>query len=181
MADQLPTAFDPLRLAKAGAELSGRLQLAAMSRLAPSLLSTEGMVLVTLGLGVDDAGFHYLIGTLRTELQLRCERCLEKMSLAVERDVALAFVRNDAEAERLPSEYEPVYIESGQSVQLTELVEDELILSLPIVPTHGEGERCELAAEYQTGLEQDKQETAAKHPFAVLAELKGKKSFRGEK
>ena len=136
MSNQLPKTVDPFRLAGTGAWLDGGLPLAGMMRLAPRLASSEGMVGVQLKFGVDANNTKFVTGSLSASLQLVCQRCMELMSYPVEIKLTLGMIAGNAEKVRLLSEhYEPLLIESD-SMDLTEMVEDELLLALPIVPLH---------------------------------------------
>jgi uncharacterized protein len=77
-------------------------------------------------------------------------------------------VKSDAEIETLAPEYEPLVSADGR-VALKELVEDELLLALPLVPRHEGDAACggftETAADAESG-------EARKNPFAELAKLK---------
>jgi uncharacterized protein len=52
-------------------------------------------------------------------------------------DQRLRFVRGEAQAEALDAEIEEDVLALSKSLDLRELVEDELLLALPIVPRHG--------------------------------------------
>ena len=70
-------------------------------------------------------------------------------------DFALGIVNTLEEANALPENYEPVVTEEGGQLSLYQVVEDELILSLPIIPKH-EPEACSAKLESTgTGVEQD--------------------------
>jgi uncharacterized protein len=60
-----------------------------------------------------------------------------------ESPVRVAFVGRDAEAGRVPDEYDAV-TDPGGRINLTEFVEDELLLALPLVPMHATPAECGL-------------------------------------
>ncbi|MGD9389990.1 MAG: YceD family protein [Thioalkalispiraceae bacterium] len=168
----LPLKIDPIRLAETGREFSGRLAIRHMHRLKPLLLSEDGEVQLELKFGVDEVGTRYLQGHLTTNLVLECQRCLDKMTFPVDKEMCLAFVRSEYEAEQLPEEYDPHIVEQTP-VALVDLIEDELILSLPQVPMH-EREDC-LASkmlEPETAPAATDELKQEKNPFEVLATLK---------
>lgn len=53
-------------------------------------------------------------------------------------------VRNDEQAEALPEAYEPIEVNEFGEIDLLALVEDEIILALPVVPVH-DSEHCEVS------------------------------------
>jgi len=82
---------------------------------------------------------------LRAVLQPRCQRCLGTMRLPVSADSRVAVVDSAAAAARAPEELETFLAAEGHS-SLAALAAEELLLALPIVPRHAEGE-CRAAAD----------------------------------
>ncbi len=80
---------------------------------------------------------------LRAVLQPRCQRCLDTMRLPISSDSRVAVVDSAAAAARAPEELETFLAAEGHS-SLAALAAEELLLALPIVPRHAEGE-CRLA------------------------------------
>ncbi len=68
---------------------------------------------------------------------LTCQRCLQPFTAPLAIDQRLRFVRGEAQAEALDAELEDDVLALSKSLDLRELVEDELLLALPIVPRHG--------------------------------------------
>ena len=170
MSDRLPTQIEPYRLAKAQRVLRGDIALGAMSRLAGSLVSEQGAVTVELRFGVDPDGITYIAGHLSGELMLRCQRCLQAMLYSIDCELNLGLVASEAQVEGLPERYEPLVVTSP-TLSLSAIVEDEVILALPIVPMHADP-ACRpayMAADDEAGAGT---ETEAPNPFAVLAQLK---------
>ncbi|HEV2321072.1 MAG TPA: YceD family protein, partial [Gammaproteobacteria bacterium] len=71
----------------------------------------------------------------------------------------------------LPPEYEPLPSGDGR-VAIAELVADELLLALPLVPKHGDGEVCEVDQAVAVHETPAAAEESRKNPFAELAKLK---------
>lgn len=99
-------------------------------------------------------------------VKLECQRCLKP----VETDLSIArsfwFVHGEKTAAELDSESEDDVLALSRALDVKILIEDELLLALPLVPRH---EACPqpLALPSDT-LPQD----APANPFAVLATLK---------
>jgi uncharacterized protein len=102
-----------------------------------------------------------------TALQLQCQRCLEPVDAAVNAQKSFLFVAGDAAAAQLDNEMEDDVLALTRTLDARELLEDELLLSLPTVPRHSS---C-VAPLPQTA-EADQVENASLHPFAALAALK---------
>ncbi len=169
MSRRIPEHIDPFRLAEADRQIAGRLPLEQMQRLAPSLLSSEGVVEVDLMFQVDDIGVPCIRGELHATLQVICQRCMEPMKLAIDASVSLGLLKREDRGEELPGEYEPLVIDEHPA-SLSDIIEDELILALPVVPMH-ELTECP-AAEYVAAGTEATEETVTENPFAVLTQLK---------
>ncbi|HQU16309.1 MAG: hypothetical protein B7Z66_09660 [Chromatiales bacterium 21-64-14] len=170
MFKSLPQHFEPLRRVEQGQAYRGQVALSRMDRLGRTLASTEGAVQVELYLDRDEQRIAYLHGRIEARLSLVCQRCLEPMGLEVDREILLGLVRSDEEADRLPMQYEPLLVTPGP-MAVSEIIEDELILALPIVALHGDGEPCMAYTPARAEEEQDAT-GSTEDPFAMLKELK---------
>ena len=114
------------------------------------------------------------IPACRVELEavvtLTCQRCLEAYEQPVHSAVKLAFVVSEEEAGQVPEGYEAVPAPNAR-VDLAEVVEDELLLSLPVVALHGEGTQC--AGSARQAEEEGREDRSAEthRPFAQLQDL----------
>ena len=167
MLERLPEWIVPIPLVEAKREIAGSIALASMERLAPLLYGQQETAHVHLHFGTDDAGIRFISGTIQGNIVVTCQRCLEALTIPLNVKVRLGVVHDAAAGERLPKWYEPLIV-TGDPVRLTDLIEDELILCLPSVPTHGESELCKPPRP----LVQQQPEPAKKNPFAVLETLK---------
>ena len=102
-----------------------------------------------------------------------CQRCLQPVALDLEVARGFRFVADEATAEALDAECEDDVLALPHRLDLHELVEDELLLTLPVVPMHN---RCpvELAMSAGADAGADEPEPAPK-PFAGLSGLAGLK------
>ena len=172
--ERLPVHIDPIRMAETRRLLKGHVPFSELKRLGESLVETGGNVEVSLEFGIDAEGIRYMNGRIRAVLMLECQRCLEPMPFDVDREFALGMVRNETEAEALPSHYEPLQID-GQPLFLRDVLEDELLLSLPVVARHAEDECSVTLNEADAPAEEEREDTGKEekeNPFSVLAGLK---------
>ncbi len=167
--ERLPVQIDPIRYAETRRELAGMLVLAKMARLGEALCDDAGEVQVQLNFGIDEEGYRYMRGTVSGELSLLCQRCMEPMAHRVELKLNLAIVGNATEAEALPSYYDPL-MTGDQPLFLQDIIEDELLLALPIVPRHDED--CGLHVEQGSDETESGEPAGGDNPFAELAKLK---------
>lgn len=166
----IPRYADLRKLATAEGRISGVLALADLPRLNELLASRDGEATVDLHCGLDDEGLRIIAGTIRAVPQLRCQRCLDTMSCKLEIEVRIAMCWHEDEVASLQSRIDALVIGSEPS-DLYELVEEELLLALPMVPKHEQGE-CH-AGDYVHGEDEAAGEAvSAANPFAVLVELK---------
>ncbi len=169
MSRSLPDRIDALRLAETGRTLRGRLPLAALTRLAPTLHTDEGTVAIEIS-GGKEGRVCSLRGRIATTLTLVCQRCLEPMSVPIDVSFQLGLVTSAAQAERLPAELEPLLVMES-TPRLAEIIETELMLALPIVALHSEGGACAVRVPAAAVRESAAPEPR-KNPFAALAQLK---------
>lgn len=166
----LPQHIDPGQWADRAAELAIDLPLARLSRLLESACDDRGQLLGSLRFSRDPRGLPRLQGQLSATVALTCQRCLAPVDTALVADVDLYLLGDERQAERLQDEEDYVVCEDGRCL-LLELLEDELILALPLVPRH---EAC--APEIMSALAPAEPETVVEkprdNPFDVLAVLK---------
>ncbi len=172
--DNLPLKVDPFRFADNSLSLSGMLLIKDMPRLCSSLSSDEGDVNVDLTFGVDEEGLRYLKGHMTTCLMLECQRCLESFRYEIIGDFMLGIVRTEKEADRLPERYDPLLV-PDLSLVISEMVEDELIVSLPIVPMH-EVNHCKATQSFEVSSSDAIVEK--ENPFKVIESLRSKRSSK---
>ncbi|MBI2379888.1 MAG: DUF177 domain-containing protein [Gammaproteobacteria bacterium] len=167
---QLPEQIFLKRFAESGRSVEGGIPLAGMDRLRDQVLSLEGEARVQLSGGVDPEGRQFLQGHVQAELSVTCQRCLQPMSIAVDTEFSLSPVYSEEEAEALPEAYDPIMLADEDSIELKALVEDELMLSLPVVAVH-EPEDCVADTAHYQGMAVPATGVKA-HPFAALEKLK---------
>lgn len=160
--------LNALRLAAASAVVERDYRLAGFRRLADRLALPEGEVRVRL---VFQSAGEVPTGELwvRAEAMLACQRCLRPLHRPLESVSRFAFVeREDAP---VPVDHEAI-VGDPERIDLATLIEDELLLSLPLVATHGVGEEClvpGLPAMAKPGVAPEASEK--RRPFAGLKDL----------
>lgn len=105
----------------------------------------------------------------RTSMWLTCQRCLQPFESPCEVDRRIRFVRTEAEAEALDAESEDDVLALVSRLDLQSLLEDELLLALPLVPRH---ERCPQPLPIATGdSPPDETDPGRPNPFEVLRSI----------
>jgi len=155
---------------------SGSLPLAGMPRLAAMLVSDDGALAWRLAgrsdLRPDGSRQSFLRLEADGRLQMRCVRCLEPITVALEvaRDYRMAATEAQAELEDAEEDEFDVLVSSRQ-LRLDELIEDEAIMALPPAPRHDD---CTAPAASGSPADADGEagEAGPANPFASLASLR---------
>ena len=156
------------RLADGEADIDFAVPLAELPRLRSKLANVEGMVSGRVHF-TREAGFVVADLSMSGAANLTCQRCLQAMTEPVKSSVRVALITAEADASRVPEHLEPVLAAGGRTT-IGDLIEEELLLALPIVPLHVQPEDCAVADESAAVSTTEPQETTQK-PFAQLGEL----------
>ena len=169
MKQTLPVNLNFRQKAKTGFEIQGKLPIKQLKRLNDVLLSDLGDVQVELKFGF--AGhIPFIQGHIATELQLKCQRCMQPMAHIIDNDFKLGLVLNEEQMDKLPDDFEP-YLVEDDSNHLHDMIEDELLLSMPLVAMH------DFECSEHINVEDTVQDAAAgssdekENPFSVLKDL----------
>ncbi len=163
---RLPELIDPLHCVAKGRHWEGRLKLARLPRLL-EMITNPGEE-VTVDLRFERQGrVAAITGSVRGELEVTCQRCLEPLRIAVDSPVSLGVVTSIEEGDRLPEAFEPLLLEE-ERIPFSDIVEDELILAIPDIPKHRHCRPAKTRSEDAGAGEQARGD----HPFAALAQLK---------
>ena len=134
MSSDLPHIVAPERLARAGVRLQGQLQLRTMGRLAALLADDRGTVRLELAFSLAERGVVRISGDYATQLRLICQRCLEPVTVSLVDTINVGIVFT-ATARQLPGPVETLALTQDTMV-LTDFIEDEILLGMPIAPKH---------------------------------------------
>ncbi|WP_067521007.1 YceD family protein [Endozoicomonas ascidiicola] len=178
LSGQLPKTFDPRKLARQELQFEGTLALNKFEQLVASLADDQGEVKISLHFYMSEDHRVVLQGHVEANLKLICQRCLDIAELPVRVDLNLMGVLTDEQAKMLPEEFEPLMLQE-EPMELIPLLEEELLLSLPIVAYHPP-EACQVQQSYTTESDEElrasdaqaEEERKRRNPFSVLAGLK---------
>jgi uncharacterized protein len=169
MSGGLPATIDPIQLAERAAHLTGTLPLAGMARLKEACIGGEDGVEIDLRFDRStDAQVYEAHGVIQAALRVTCQRCLEPMMLTLTVRPQWLYVRA-GEGRETPIDEAAELMEADRPVALSELVEDELLLAMPMIPMH-RLEECPARRYSATGNKE------RRNPFA---DLKGRKPGTG--
>jgi uncharacterized protein len=133
-------------LAQREAILAGEIELARLDRLGGMLRSNAGSVSAEIRLGKRAGG--WLTAELRcsASLSLVCQRCLEPIVQELVQQSALALLETESLEALAPKDLEPLVLDR-RGLRPVDLIEDELIMSLPLVPRHRAADACDPLAD----------------------------------
>ncbi|HXG27842.1 MAG TPA: YceD family protein [Nevskiales bacterium] len=162
----LPDRIAPDQLLADGGRLHGTLPLKRLLRLGELAPQPAGEASADLTLCLDAQGRYWLEGRLHADLVLRCERCLGTLVWPVDATLGLFLAASEQAAAALSEDAD--YVLAGESLGVLELIEDELILALPLVPRHPPGTECGDRAGKGPVAESGERDS----PFAILKQLR---------
>lgn len=170
--------IDPFKLADQQASIRRNLDLRSLPRVVELVGETEELVTVEMNFWRDDQYRCVIQGHLETLATVVCERCLNPVDQSVVSDFTLCVVSSDEAARDIPREYDPLIL-TEQFVDVADIVEDEILLALPMFSYHADPD-CDQGMiprhEVQQEREADAQSSEQKpNPFSVLSTLKLKK------
>lgn len=129
---------------------------------------------------VDEHRRYLLSGEVSCEVSLTCQRCMQEVIYCLESDFLLALLSTEHQEKDLPAQFDPLVLANHDELKLISVIEDELLLELPISPMHDPDSECarkhlSSGGSPQPGAEDDRRISAtAASPFAGLAGLRDK-------
>lgn len=155
--------IDSLAFASAEQELKGQIPIENLRRLEDVLVDRTGSIGFELTGSHDDRHRPMLKLRVCGTLRLRCQRCLERLDYPLDFVAALLVVPRGVRPDDMDDPTAPDYLEAEPELDVSSLVEDEVLLNLPFSSRH----------DYACGPEQSVQtEEERASPFASLAALK---------
>ncbi len=136
--------IDGIAFARSGGHLDAHMLLSESERVVDQLIGDlDASIDVSLDGGRDAGGWHFLDMSLKTTLVLQCQRCLGEIAYGVDINRRLRLVKSEAEIsdDDLSDESLDVIV-AAQDMSVIELVEEEILLELPMVAMH---ENCSSA------------------------------------
>lgn len=166
MSAEILEVVDAWRWVAARRRIEGRVPLASLPRLRDGLLDPEGEVRFAIDFDRDALQLPCVALEAEAELPLQCQRSLQRFLLPVRVEQRLGLIRDEADEAALPEGVEPLLVPADGYLRPLDLVEDELILALPVVPVRPETDPVEGDWPRQADA------PSPDNPFAALSALK---------
>jgi len=167
MSANVPELLDAWRMVIARRRFDGQVPLSELTRLQGLVADTEGQCTYSLEFDRDNIlQVSYVDLTIDTELPLICQRTMQRFLLPVSIKQRLGLIKDEEEESALPEEYEAMLVPEDGSLRPLDLVEDELVLAVPVVALAPGSEAVE------RDFSATEEELSKANPFAALAALK---------
>ena len=164
MSSGLPDQVDVWRMVSGRRCFSGSIRVSELTRLRGSLAGEEGSIACDLEFDTDELDQAYVQVQVQGELPLVCQRTLEVYRQPVSISLRLGLIRREEQEAALAPGYEAFLVPADGMVAPVDLVEDELILALPLVPTRPDS--------VVAVLDNEDAKPQRPNPFAVLEKMR---------
>lgn len=161
MPDLLSQYIKPWVLYRHRETLVGELPLSSMPNLRDSQNSSDALARAEMQVVQRDDDQIVLVGTVSVALEFTCQRCLQPLQQTISADFELVLVKNAQQLSKVSSDDDAIVVED--SLELAPLLEQELILTLPMIAKHDD---CKMA--YKNT---DNGSAECRQPFSHLKDL----------
>ena len=183
-ANTFPAQIEPFKWAEQGYSWAGTLPLFRFLRISRDAFGSIDHQLITIDCKLSKDAYQRIVwldGHVETKVPMECQRCLDTVEISLSSDFHLALVDDESLIERLDEDADFIVLGESEAttkgdyltntsptVDLLALIEDELLLLMPLSPKHDVCEHKHQPAN------DDIVEEKRDNPFDVLAGLKGK-------
>ena len=130
MENSLPSRFNPAELARSRQKSQLALPVSNFKRFSALLANAEGDVVAQAQFELNDARQATASGSLRTTVNVTCQRCMQTMVIELSDNFAFVFVDDEDQANEVEDDYDPVLLDDRSEIEAVDFIEDELILQL---------------------------------------------------
>ncbi len=167
---KLPVTIDPIRASSKKLDYHGIVDTKDLKRIQELVSSVSDDVVADVSFYKDLSGINVIAGTAKVKVKLPCQRCGEDFEL----DLCCEFKYSPDEKLikelDLADDFDCVELNSFGEINLYDIIEDELILSLPLIAKHSEKE-CPATEMLESKSGDGQDEEGTYNPFAILGDL----------
>jgi uncharacterized protein len=164
MEQGIPKQIKLYKFASKGLFFSHKYQLRDFPRISKIASNLDDSVEVELSIKLENNNIPCIIGEIKLDVTLTCQRCLDDVVISLKPNFKLAFLQNEEQGNELDSVYETV-LNKNDEFSTIEFITDEVLISIPMIPMHSH--ECSTYMDIQP-LKEQKQES----PFAILKHTK---------
>ncbi|MCW8955513.1 MAG: YceD family protein [Gammaproteobacteria bacterium] len=166
----LPEQLDFVQAARKASKINGYWPVSRLERLARLVLDDQANIEAELEFDMQGR-LRTVSGLVKASLSVTCQRCMQPMTLDLESHFKLALVSDESKAGLLPEEYEPLMLDEDNRVNIPAMLEDELLLAVPLVALHETDCSDYLQQQRERQASEDEQALKKDNPFSVLKDL----------
>ena len=166
----LPTLIDPRKLALQEVILEGTVNVEDLPRLASSVTAICAPLWASVQFKLDESRAKVALGNIKVLVETVCQRCLDPLKMELQAEFAAQVIWSEDHLNRVASNYEP-WLVVDKMTSFSEMLEDEILLALPLVNYHNVGE-CTGDTFMHEEVDAAGDETVSDSPFNVLQQLK---------
>ena len=130
--------IEPFSLAKKNKTLSGKICQSKLKNFSQVIEKPENNVSYTLNFKMDETNRPVIFGNVSTRVALKCNRCLKLIEQPINADIMLYPVASESSYSNLPEGVDGIL--ADKPLNFMDILEEELILALPLVARHIDGD-----------------------------------------
>lgn len=134
-----PFVIDAFEFCRVKESREGERPVAEFTRLSEEVANAAGTVRWSVQGGVHASGYPMLRLSVKADVQLMCQRCLTPYTFDIESESELVLAKSEDAADELEeklADEEVDVIAGSKTMNIIELVEDEVLLEIPLSPRH---------------------------------------------
>lgn len=133
---KIPLTVDPVKSAQKRLDYNGIIAIQQLVRLNEATKGVINDAEVTLSFDTDIQKLKTIRGRVTVDVNLECQRCWKDFPYHCDIEFIYSPIFSEEQMDHLPDAYEPTLVDENGEIDLLQLIEDELLLSLPQVPMH---------------------------------------------
>lgn len=162
---------DPVHLASREEQIAGHVPVKSFTRLSNLLQTSDGNVQVLIAFGKGEIGYPIVQGDIKANVVVECQRCLQSMPLQLDTEFRLVAMDMDSDASDSDGLFDAVLMDDGE-IDLYDLIEDELVMAMPMVPMHALADHCSASGKYFGNPDEaDSGASKSQRPFKDLGKM----------
>ncbi len=166
MKQGIPEKIKLYKFATRGLCFSKKYKLRDFPRVSKIASNLDDSVNVDLSFFLEKNNVPCIIGEIKLKLVTTCQRCLCDVDISLEPKFKLAYLNNEQQDGEIDSSYETILIKNEEFSSI-ELITDEILISIPMIPMHKNDCSMNIDAEILTNQKSES-------PFAILKQVKAK-------
>lgn len=172
MNTELPLQIDPLLFAQQEREIQGKIRIAELPQIVGLTSQPDNLLKVMMSFSKSSLQYPLLEGTVEGEIVQTCQRCLGDTITKIDEKFTLLLVTSEI-AQTAEQEGHDIFEYDEATIDTIGLIEEEVMLALPIVAKHESVDEClPIAQKWMKNKEHVAADQHKQNPFAKLKDLK---------